>query len=245
MRIAVFSDVHGNLTGLTAVLDAIHRLGVDRTVFAGDLCFMGPRPAACLTAMQQLDIDVVYGNTDEWVIGRQPPPEKLKAAAAWTLAQLSDEQRKWLARQSFYRRISPTSNPAHDLLIVHANPVDVHQIIYPSESWQYKQFGLIRQPDSALSPLLGETTANTIAFGHLHIPNKRYWQNKVLMNISSVSLPGDNDQRAKFGLFTWRNGRWQIELHHVLYDVAAEIQAYQTIQPPGWETAVKTLMDNG
>ena len=48
MRVALFSDVHGNLTGLEAVLADIDEHAPDLVVFAGDLCLMGPRPGDCL-----------------------------------------------------------------------------------------------------------------------------------------------------------------------------------------------------
>ncbi|MBW7959232.1 MAG: metallophosphoesterase, partial [Candidatus Promineofilum sp.] len=48
MRIAIFSDVHGNLSGLEAVLADIDRRGADLVIFAGDLCLAGPRPADTL-----------------------------------------------------------------------------------------------------------------------------------------------------------------------------------------------------
>jgi predicted phosphodiesterase len=71
MRIAVFSDVHGNLTALEAVLADIDRQAVDATVFAGDLCLVGPRPAECLRLAREQGITSIYGNTDDWVLGRQ------------------------------------------------------------------------------------------------------------------------------------------------------------------------------
>lgn len=245
MRVAIFSDVHGNLSGLTAVLDSIHRQNVDHTIFAGDLCFGGPRPGACLTAMRQLGISSLYGNTDEWVIGRQPSPPALRDLAAWTLAQIDDNGRKWLARLPFSQRLSPTSNPADDLLIVHANPLDVNQIIYPTEAEQFKRYNHIRQPDSALKPLFGDTVAGTIAYGHLHLPGVRHWQNKVLVNVSSISHPGDGDSRAKYALLTWQNGRWHIEHHRITYQIQAEIDAYQTHQPPGWQDDIAQIQKHG
>ncbi len=73
MRIAVFSDVHGNLTALRAVLDDINRQpSFDAIVFAGDLCLFGPRPQACVELLRGQKIQSIVGNTDEWV--RKPPP---------------------------------------------------------------------------------------------------------------------------------------------------------------------------
>ena len=64
MRVAVFSDVHGNLTALEAVLADIAAQAVDQIYFAGDLCLIGPRPAACLERVRSANIAAVYGNTN-------------------------------------------------------------------------------------------------------------------------------------------------------------------------------------
>lgn len=45
MRIAIFSDVHGNLTALDAVIADIQRRAPDRVLHGGDLVLMGAQPA--------------------------------------------------------------------------------------------------------------------------------------------------------------------------------------------------------
>jgi len=47
-----------------------------------------------------------------------------------------------------------------------------------------------------------------VAYGHLHIPNVRPWRELTLVNVSSVSMPGDGDGRAKYALLEWGDGRW-------------------------------------
>ena len=72
MRVAVFSDVHGNLSGLKAVLDHIEtQPKVDRVVFAGDACLFGPRPLQCVNELRNRNINCLVGNTDAWIL--QPP----------------------------------------------------------------------------------------------------------------------------------------------------------------------------
>ena len=61
MRVAIFSDVHGNLGGLEAVLADVARHAPDLVVFAGDLCLMGPRPGDCLRRVRELRLPAVMG----------------------------------------------------------------------------------------------------------------------------------------------------------------------------------------
>jgi 3',5'-cyclic AMP phosphodiesterase CpdA len=97
MRVALFSDVHGNLTGLEAVLADIDEHAPDLVVFAGDLCLMGPRPAECLRRVRDLRLPAVLGNTDEWTAGGGTPPETHGERLRWTGDQLTDNERAWLA----------------------------------------------------------------------------------------------------------------------------------------------------
>jgi predicted phosphodiesterase len=70
MRVAIFSDVHGNLTALEAVLADIKQQAPDLIFFAGDLCLSGARPSACLQRLRQENISPIYGNTDEEISKR-------------------------------------------------------------------------------------------------------------------------------------------------------------------------------
>jgi predicted phosphodiesterase len=245
MRVAVFSDVHGNLSALEAVLADIQAQAVDDIVFAGDLCLVGPRPAECLRRVRDAAIPSLYGNTDDWVLERQQPPERLAALARWTRAQLSDAEQAWLDGLPFARRIAPNDDPAQTLLVVHANPQDVNQIIFPPEAEQIARYGRIRQSDADLTPLLAELDVSTLAFGHLHIPNERRVAGVRLLNVSAVSMPGDGDPRARYGLLTWTRGGWRCERRAAAYAVTAEISAYAQARPPGWEAIVAALRAQG
>jgi predicted phosphodiesterase len=259
MRIAIFSDVHGNLAALEAVLQDIQsQENIDEVVFAGDLCLLGPRPAECLRLIrQQGNIACVYGNTDEWL--HQPPPmaddvtEELRARQQrtrtlieWTQAQLTVDDMTWLQAFPFHRTVSPSVNPRDDLLIVHANPHDVNRMIYPAEPLQRQYFNEVRQSDTDLDELLGGLIMGAIAFGHLHIPNVRQWGDVTLANISSVSFPIDSDPRAKYALLTWNEGgRWHVEHRYIAYPIEAELEAYKERRPPNADYAITEIEKNG
>lgn len=254
MRTAIFSDVHGNLTALEVVLADIKQQSSDLIVFAGDLCLFGPRPAECIARVQAEDISAIYGNQDEPLCNQPPLSDRIdqqeweetqNAAdiVSWTRLQLTADQRAWLHNLPFQYRVSPTTQPKDDLFIVHANPRDVEQHIYPPEERQKELYGKIRQSDDDpdLAHLLGDLVCGTLAFGHVHVPNIRQWQDTKLVNISSVSLAQDGDTRAKYGLFTWEGGGWQIEHRYVSYDLDEELALLAERQIPRWETYARYL----
>lgn len=244
MRIAIFSDVHGNLSAMEAVLADIDRQSPDLTLFAGDLCFLGARPAECLQRVRERHIPSVAGNTDVWLVVRGEP-ERLRPVFKWGVAQLPPDDLAWLGRLPFSLRVSPTAKAADDLLVVHANPRDLNEIIFPAEADQIAIWRQVRQPDAELEPMLGGVEAAVIAYGHLHIPGIRPWGDLRLVNVASVNMPGDGDPRAKYALLDWRNGRWEVSHNRVGYDTAAEVDAFRNNRPPNWEQAVASLKSEG
>jgi predicted phosphodiesterase len=259
-RIAIFSDVHGNASALMAVLHDIDQQGgITQIIFAGDACLFGPRPKMCQELLDNRSITCLVGNTDLWIL--EPPPieesfdnhrrEQLANVhrwCQWTADKIGLEGRKWLEylTSTFELRISPKNDGGDDLLIVHANPLDLMQIVFPSEDEQLRRYGSVRQSDGDLDPLLHEVHASMLAFGHIHIPFRRRWRQLNLVNISSVSLPGDGDPRAKYAILTWHAGSgWAADLRRVDYDNDDEIAAYERYQPPGWEKSVELLRTRG
>ncbi|HEX5826015.1 MAG TPA: metallophosphoesterase family protein, partial [Candidatus Limnocylindrales bacterium] len=100
-RIAVLSDVHGNLIALEATLAAIRLAKPDAILVAGDLVLNGPDPCGALDAVRALADDgalVVSGNTDVAVADfdygaafpqyRDGVPEQVRVAAEWAHDEL-------------------------------------------------------------------------------------------------------------------------------------------------------------
>jgi len=245
MKLALFSDVHGNLTGLTAVLADIATQGVDLVVFAGDLCLMGPRPAECLQLVRQRQLAALLGNTDEWASGQGTPPDRFHEIIPWTQSEFGADDAAWLGGRPFSLRVSPTTRAADDLLIVHANPQNLNDIIFPAEAEQSARYGHIRQPDADLAPLFTGVEAAVVAYGHLHLPGQRPWGQTLLVNVASVSMPGDDDPRAKYALLSWDGARWSAEHRRVAYDVSREAAAFRDKRPPGWQQAAVAIERDG
>src|SRR5689334_13685014 len=81
MRIAIISDVHGNLVGLDAALADLQAQPVDQIVFLGDMVQGGPQPAEVVARLRGLACPVVMGNADAWLLtgratGTEPTTER-------------------------------------------------------------------------------------------------------------------------------------------------------------------------
>ena len=210
LRVAVLSDVHGNLPALDTTLSAIERRGPwQRIVVAGDHCLSGPEPAATLVRVLEAASDVLKGNTDRDIVdsGASDPElgDKKRAAIAWTRGQLGDRGIETLDQLPFEARV--TAPDGSSLLVVHANPRDLDQHIFPD------------MPLEQLRPLIEGVDADILAFGHLHIPFRRTVGKLRLFNIAACGAPRDGDRRATWGEFSWQAGRgWRGYIHRVAYD---------------------------
>jgi hypothetical protein len=92
--------------------------------------------------------------------------------------------------------------------------------------------------------MMADVTARVIAFGHLHYTSLRRWREKLLVNVAPCSLsPYDDDQRARFTVFTWENGGWIVERHYVDYDLSQEGEALLASDIPEKEKRAKHYLN--
>ena len=88
MRLAIFSDLHGNPFACEAVLVAIAAEGTfDAVLAAGDLCLGGSNPAACVDLLATEGILGVYGNTEEYLRSPDNLPPDERHRSAWGIIQ--------------------------------------------------------------------------------------------------------------------------------------------------------------
>lgn len=234
MRVAVMSDVHGFDLALGAVLADLAGQGdIAETIVAGDLCEVGPAPAAVLDLLRDGVFTVLTGNTDRDLVeaaDETHPGGEIRYA----LDQIGDEGIAYLAGLPFARRITPPggTSPDDDLLAVHANPRDLDGKLHPEMS------------DRELRETIGETKAAAIVFGHVHIAYTRTLGSTLLADVSAVGNPKDRDLRAKYGLFAWddRARRWSVEIRRVPYPLEATEAQIRASGLPDPERTIRKLV---
>lgn len=234
MRLAILSDVHGNLTALQAVLADIADHGpFDGLGVAGDLCEWGPQPRAVLERVRALNCPVVQGNTDRNVtitdadhlraLGKS---EKAIAGLAWTRGEVGPEGVAYLAGLPFAHTFAGPQG--QDVLMVHANPHDQDTHLNPDA------------PVGYVISLLGDTSASVVAFGHLHIPYVRPLDRWLLVDVSSAGYPRDGDRCAAYAILEW-DGAWRATIRRVPYDLEAAAAAFRASGMPRAEKRIADL----
>lgn len=223
-RVAIISDIHGNLISLRAVLADIGRRGVDQIVCLGDVAANGPAPAACIETLADLELPAVMGNADEWLLRPLPKPNptdfqrKVEESDYWTLAQLSFKHLDFLRSFQPTRRLdSPTP-----LLAFHATPRSNTESVLPTT------------PLEEIGPIFAPHPEPLLAGGHTHQPFVRRVHNQTFLNPGSVGLPylEERDGRshspawAEYALLEWeRDGPFSISLRRIPVDSRAIRQA--------------------
>ncbi len=229
MRIAIFSDIHGNLLGLDAcVADLVKQGGADIIVGAGDFCSDGPKPRKVLQRLAELDTRCVRGNTDRFIatddLGGFDEAER--AQLEWQRQEIGEKWLRWMRELPFSMRFGEASN---ELLVVHANPTSDDEHIWPDSS------------DADLERMIGEEQARTIAFGHLHLPFLRLWRGRLLVNVASAGLPKDGDPRAGYAILTERSGGWEVKHRRVAFDVKRVATQLRTCGIPQCDERINVL----
>ncbi|MBJ7601766.1 MAG: metallophosphoesterase family protein [Candidatus Dormibacteraeota bacterium] len=185
MRLAIVSDIHGNLAALEAVIADLERQSPDLVVHGGDLAFNGPLPAEVLDRVRALGWPGVVGNTDQALWGLPPSLSDSARAAfdqmvAATSAALGEERIAWLHSLPLeWRRHS-------EVALVHAVPGDTWHGVMPDA------------PDAELFGFYGPLGASLAVYCHIHRPYIRRLPSLTVANAGSVGLPYDGDTRSSY-----------------------------------------------
>jgi predicted phosphodiesterase len=229
MRICIFSDTHGNLVALDAVLADMRQQGAfDLLVMAGDLAMFGPRPAETIDRLRALDCLVLMGNTDAYIVEQAGESPREMKAARWAAERIGAERVQYLARLPFAYSVQPSAG--HELLIFHANPRDLEADLRPDRS------------EAHVRALLEGVRAEVLAFGHIHIPYIRQLGAQTLFDIASAGLPRDGDPRAAYGIAEWTApDGWRLNHRRVAYDVDAVVADMRASGMPDAEKQIEIL----
>jgi diadenosine tetraphosphatase ApaH/serine/threonine PP2A family protein phosphatase len=220
MRVAVISDIHGNLHALEASIAALEPEQPDAIWCLGDLVGYGPRPNECCSRVAGLADVCLIGNHDLGVLEQISLDEfshEAAASARWTQSVLGKTSRSYLLG------LSPGAEvPESGAELYHASPRD--------PVWEYVLDA------GSMRAALEDTVQPLIMVGHSHVP---LWalladgqlsaahapegtevdlsEGRVLINPGSIGQPRDGDPRAAFAILDFDEHR--ATFHRIDYDV--------------------------
>ena len=187
MRIAVISDIHGNLRALEAVLARIRALGdIDRLVVAGDLLSGSSRAVRDTPdVLMSLQAAVIRGNHERQLLAcaEAPGGESDQYAFEHTTAA----QRAWLGT------LPATLELAADVLVCHGTPET--DLVYLCE--ELDGGPVMLASDSVIAGRLGGARQALVLSGHSHHPRTvRLSTGQLVVNAGSVGLQAFTAEHA-------------------------------------------------
>jgi predicted phosphodiesterase len=223
--IAIISDIHGNCTGLDAVLADLARDPVGEIVCLGDAIQGGPQPAEVVQRLREVACPVVMGNADAWLLtGENTSPaeavtERQIAVREWQLSQLSQADKDFIT--SFKPTVEIALEGGVNLLCFHGSPTSFDDVILPET------------PEEEFVGFLGAWRGYVLTGGHTHLQQIRRLGDYFFFNPGSVGVafdrnqPEDNfqlDHRAEYAVLSSSNGRLSLEFRRVPFDVNKHIE---------------------
>jgi predicted phosphodiesterase len=216
MRIAVFSDVHGNITGARAVLEHIRREGgADAIYCAGDLFGGGPGHRDLLRLLERHGVQSVAGNHEQGDLDLErylhliPERHRRWAVASrdWLHANLGNGGLAVLAALPLTRKVALPDG--RTMCVCHASPQDprAHVTAPDSDARELRRAFSSRRED-------------VFVFGHFHEPHLTRFDGKLLANVAYVGMRYDG--YAGYALFIAERDRFSIRRFLVPYDAEEE-----------------------
>lgn len=214
MRLAILSDIHGNLEALECAVKEIKHRNIDSIFILGDIVGYGADPNACIDLCREMTTNIITGNHDYAVNHKEETKDFNEYAAkaiSWTIANLNDENRNFL-------KSLPLIISWENILFIHSSPLK-------PENWDY----IIKR--SHAEPQFAGFSQNICFIGHTHKPAifKRkshdlgldgiislLQNDQYVINVGSVGQPRDDNTMLSLGIFD--DQYWTFELVRLIYD---------------------------
>jgi predicted phosphodiesterase len=221
LKLAIISDVHGNLEALSNVLADIDATNIDRLVCLGDCIGYGPDPEAVITEIRRRGIPTLMGNHE--------------------LALCNPNQLAWfnpLAQASLRKSLTMLSSDSIDFITKLPKYMVCHQCLcvhgYPPDSVRTYLF---QKSTEALLATFKSMPEPVCFVGHTHDleivvfdgrcvdrrplnegPIKLNKKDRFIINVGSVGQPRDGNNNAKYAIYD--TDRWELDIRYVPYDIA-------------------------
>ena len=217
MKIAILSDIHGNMLALNAVLDDISAEKCDKTFFLGDYVLAGPEPLPTLDYCMHLatynNTEMIQGNTDKMLVEcNDELVETLKQNGAPIMANaLRDDSSKLNENQKEFLKNLPAQKEIEiegvKLLLVHGSPRRNNEDILPDTDLKL------------LHEMIDGVSADVILCGHTHIPcGFQTKTKKTVINVGSVGRPFTENPDPCYLILDINNKKFTIQHKYIKYD---------------------------
>lgn len=254
MRIAIVSDIHGNLPALDAVLADIATLGADAIVNLGDIASGPLWPRETLQRLMPLALPTLAGNHERQLLalgalGASADGDRSSDALA--ARALGEAERAWL------RALPKSLQVAPGVEACHGTPASDCTYLLETVTDDFGRAGSrgIRAAtaDEVARRLAGASKPAVLLCGHSHVPRvTRLDDGRLVVNPGSVGLPAYDDERphrhwvendgpdARWAWIERRAEGWHVELCRSRYDAEAAARRAESFGRGDWADALRS-----
>jgi predicted phosphodiesterase len=255
VKLAVISDIHGNLAALQAVLEDIERQWVDQVVNLGDLLSGPLQPAQTADLLIARGFLTIAGNHERQLlkVRDRAPDIDTTTSDGWAAAEVTAAHAQWLRALPGHHWL------ANDVLLTHGTPSS--DLVYWLETvtpdfGQHGSRGIRAASPDEVRDRLGHSgrasQASLVLCGHTHVPRVVQSGKTLIVNPGSVGLQAYEDTHphrhctengsplSRYALVERDGGAWQARLCAVTYDWHSQSLLAAERGRPDWAYALAT-----
>ncbi len=204
-KVAVLSDVHGNLQAVQAIFEDAEKIGISQFLNAGDFIGFGANPNEVIEFLQSKNVFSVMGNFDLEVIEKAKGESKeKKIAVQFADNQVTNTCKGYLSTLPKVLRLKIAGK---SVLVTHGSPDSINEHLYSDTS------------EEKLKKIAEEAKADFIITGHSHEQYKRDINGVIFLNPGSVGRPSDGNPQTAYAIVKFNP--FSVALKRLNYDVEA------------------------
>ena len=212
MKIAVLSDIHGNMQALDAVLKDIEQNQCDEIFCLGDLALAGPEPDKTVDFVKAQNWTIIQGNTDKMIAECTDNLIEMTKKAFPAMGNSLEQDIKILKKENleFLKKLPPQKSLEIEgvkILLVHGSPRRNNEDIMPN------------LPMENIEEIIAGVNEELILCGHTHIPcGYQTNSKKTVINVGSVGRPMTEDVMPCYLILDIKDGGFSAEHKFANYD---------------------------
>ncbi|MCQ4087072.1 metallophosphoesterase [Saccharibacillus sp. JS10] len=231
-KLAIISDIHGNLPALEAVLEDIESRGITEIYCLGDLVGKGPSSDQTVDLVRKHCRHIVRGNWEDFLTQPTEYPTLL-----WHQQLLGEERMAYLRELPFSIEFVFSGRY---IRLFHASPRSVYERVQPWDDYERKA-SLFDYSDMSVEPV----KADVVGYGDIHNAYTQMMNGRMLFNTGSVGNPLDMTQ-ASYVILEGdpgekRKTRFDLTFARVPYDIELAITQAKNVNMPDLEPYIREI----
>ncbi|MDN5476542.1 MAG: metallophosphoesterase [Chryseobacterium sp.] len=234
IQIAIFSDVHGNLPALNAVLEDIERRGIRQKFCLGDLVDFAPWGNEVIEKIRDLNVPCLMGNHDERIAFDIPIVPLSKHSEEETNARfiaidhskrsMTEENKKFLSQLPFHLKLNYKIGNRHwNIQLVHSSLSSNDTYLYEAED------------NEVFVNMLEESQSDIVVMGHTHLSFKKSFENKKwAVNCGSAGRSKEENRLASYVILTMSQEEIIPEIVQIDYPIEQAVRGIEESDIPNY-----------